>query len=307
MNYKKIVLKIGVSLIILTAIERFCYYKTAGFALHKVISTFPSDSRYDIASIKESDIKQVNGILKQKFYFLDKGRQAYAFISEDGQYVLKLLKCSYIRVPYLIKHLPAFGKLKQMRDAWIERKEDIRHKTFTSCKLSYEELKEETGLIFVHLNPVQQVEKPVQIIDRIGIALTVDLNDTVFAIQKTAVLSTDRLQNAIERKDSEQVERLLDDLIAFTVNRSLKGIDDADKSGLPRNFGYIDGHIVQIDIGAFIKQQAPYPAEVIEQILQDKFSRLKNQLQKKFPNILPFLEERIKTRCKREMNLEESI
>jgi hypothetical protein len=307
MNYKKIVLKIGVSLIIITAVERFCYYKTAGFALHKIISTFPSDSRYDIASITEDDIEQVNGILNQKFYFLDKGRQAYAFISEDGQYVLKLLKCSYIRVPYLIKHLPAFGRLKQMRDAWIERRENIHHKTFISCKLSYEELKEETGLIFVHLNPVKQVEKPVQIIDRIGIAFTLDLNDTVFAIQKTAVLATDRLQNAIERKDSEQVEHLLDDLIAFTVNRSLKGIDDADKSGMPRNFGYIDGHIVQIDIGAFSKQQPPHPAEVIEQILQDKFSRLKNQLQEHFPDSLPFLEERIQTSCKSRINPEESI
>lgn len=307
MNYKKIVLKIGLSLIILTAVERFCYHKTAGFALHKVISTFPSDSRYDIPSITAGDIEQVNGILKQKFYFLDKGRQAYAFISEDGQYVLKLLKCSYIRVPYLIKHLPAFGIIKQLRDASIERRENIHHKTFTSCRLSYEELKEETGLIFVHLNPVQQVEQPVQIFDRIGIALTVDVNYTAFAIQKTAVLATDRLQNAIDRKDSGELEHLLDDLIEFTVNRSLKGIDDADKSGMPRNFGYIDGHIVQIDIGAFSKQQAAHPDEVIEQILQDKFSRLKNQLQQKFPHSLPFLEERIKTSCKRQINPEESI
>jgi hypothetical protein len=307
MNYKKIVLKIGLSLIILTAVERFCYYKTAGFALHKVISTFPSDTRYDIPSITAGDIEQVNGILKQKFYFLDKGRQAYAFISEDGQYVLKLLKCSYIRVPYLIKHLPAFGIIKQLRDASIERRENIHHKTFTSCRLSYEELKEETGLIFVHLNPVQQVEQPVQIFDRIGIALTVDVNYTAFAIQKTAVLATDRLQNAIDRKDSGEVEHLLDDLIEFTVNRSLKGIDDADKSGMPRNFGYIDGHIVQIDIGAFSKKQAAHPDEVIEQILQDKFSRLKNQLQQKFPLSLPFLEERIKTSSKRQINPEESI
>ncbi|MBS0605157.1 MAG: hypothetical protein JSS60_09020 [Verrucomicrobia bacterium] len=53
---------------------------------------FAPSAEWGLPALTEDEQREVDRILTQKFTYLARGSQAFAFISEDGKYVLKLFK-----------------------------------------------------------------------------------------------------------------------------------------------------------------------------------------------------------------------
>ena len=90
-------------------------------------------------------------ILNQTFYYLGRGRQCFAFASSDGKYVLKFPRTDIYSTPLWAKVLPLKKYRKELESAHKEREEFIRE----SFRISFEYLKEDTGLIAVHLGQTE--------------------------------------------------------------------------------------------------------------------------------------------------------
>ena len=54
--------------------------------------TFSPNPEWEFPQPSAEEQEQIDAILSQKFTYLARGSQAFAFVSEDGRYVLKLFK-----------------------------------------------------------------------------------------------------------------------------------------------------------------------------------------------------------------------
>lgn len=245
-----------VKLLLLTAliigVERFCHKKTASFTVNKICSNLSFDPKWEVAPLAHEKQEQVRAIFDQKFAFLGKGAQCFAFESADGNYVLKFFRFTHMRPSFFISHLPSFSFWEHYKQKRVRKKEIKLLQDFTSYKIAYEELKEETGLVFIHLNKTQNINKSIHITDKLGICHTLELDEMHFILQKKARLFYPVMQELIEQGQVRAAQRALKDLVDFLILRNQKGIDDKDPD-LLTNFGFIDSKLIQIDIGRFKK------------------------------------------------------
>ena len=239
----------------------FCYTRVGAFTPAQIISDIENDPQWETAPMENEHI------LKQTFYYMGSGDQSYAFLGEDGKTVLKLFK-----------HLDKKGK---------KPLEAI----FKSCKIAYEELQEETGLLYLHLNKTPTFF--VKIVDKLGISHYLDINATEYALQKKADNLIFPTLLALYRKgDLEKVKTHIKNLFHLIENRSLKGIGDRD-TALRRNFGYLAGKSINIDIGSFFHDETlKTPAKIHEEI-KSKTTRLYRWLKKHAPDLVPFYEQEL--------------
>lgn len=70
------------------------YQKKTRFGLLAKFSspTFLPSADWELPPLTFEEQQEVERILSQKFTYLARGSQAFAFISEDGKYILKLFK-----------------------------------------------------------------------------------------------------------------------------------------------------------------------------------------------------------------------
>lgn len=208
------------------ALAPFCQKQTDGFAVGKV-STLLLDG-----SGSETDIPA------QTFRYLGKGGQSYVFVSEDNRYILKLFRSSRLNT---LKFFLPFKKTK------IELLENNLRETLQSYLIADTYLKEETGLVAVHLNHTPHT--PLQIIDKLGIVHT--LNNCPFVIQERAILVKEKIAG-----EPEKAKAVLANLEALIQHRIDLGIYDGDPN-LIKNFGFCGDRPIQIDGGRFSLSPLP--------------------------------------------------
>lgn len=194
----------------------FWYFRAVdGFTPRQIISLI------DPKIAGEDSFQEYPSIFDQKFFYLGKGCQFYVFESADHKYVIKFLKHKHLW-PSLIKS------------------QDERIKTlFSSIRIAYTHLKEETGLIAIHLEKRKVRDKPIIIVDKLGFEHELDLNKTEFVIQKRASPSKNVL-----------TEDKIKIILALTERCIEKGIEDQDKATV-QNIGFIDDVPIFLDIGQF--------------------------------------------------------
>jgi hypothetical protein len=189
-------------------------------------------------------------LLKKKYRYLSEGGTSFAFISEDKKTVLKCFKT------------PA-GMLKQY-DEWqvpltrsTSRKQQIKAakikiaRDFRSSWLSYNLLKNETGLLYIHAAPRPLPVKSVTVDGR-----AINLEKLPFIFQKSATLITDRLKMLKAAGEKEKVLQTIEEVADFTISLWSKGWVDASLF-FHHNIGYQkDGMIMQVDTGDFLSDKA---------------------------------------------------
>lgn len=289
-------LKTIVFLTLFITVERFCHHKTVGFRVHKIESHFPYDERYAVNAPTDEQKEEVQKILSQRFTFLGDGGQGYSFLSEDGEYVLKFFKLHHMRVPTLFTKLPLFGPLKKAQQDFITYREKNHEKIFGSCRIAYEKLKEETGLVYLHLNKTQDEHPTVMVVDPIGIAHPVALDKTAFALQKKAHVAFRHVKQAMLSKDEKAVKTTIDNFVSFVGKRCQKGVEDLD-AGFKRNYGMIGDKLIEIDIGSFCQNDALKSAERMKEEILKKTEGLRRSLAARYPEMLPYLDKTLAEVC----------
>ncbi len=243
------ILKIGVCVALVCGVQRFCHKQTDGFAIEKISSSHTPKAKWEIPATYEEK-QEVKALLAQEFYYLAKGAQSYVFESADHEYVLKFFRHSHMRPPFWVHLLPSIGSIENYRAAKIEKGYAKLYKDFASYQIAFKELKEETGLVYLHLNKTDDLKQKVKIWDKIGIGHILDLDSMEFIVQKKAELIFPAITKWMNTQEEQKAKDALSSLIAFLKLRRDKGIFDKDPD-LNTNFGFYQGKAIQIDVGRF--------------------------------------------------------
>jgi len=229
--------------------------------------------------------------IAQKFYYLGRGRQAFAFVSEDGRYVLKFPRADIYKIPFWLRVLP-FEKRRQRQ---ISRKAIREAQILQSFQLAIDELKESTAMVAMncsqHRKSVHAGGKRVTIIDKIGRSFALSLDHTYFILQKKKKLFRDAIVEAFEKEGTVGVERVLDATFAVIVERTAKGILNRDGSFL-RNYGFDDQRAYQTDVGSFFKVEDQPMKSVFFHSMELSVKPIRRWMKLTHPEWLEMLDER---------------
>lgn len=189
-------------------------------------------------------------ILQQPFYWLGQGKQMVAFLSQDQKYVLKLFN----PMRPLDKNWQKQGKywrrytsLKWLKREWLGKKNRLT-KLFKRHKLAYELLKEETGLVFVHLKHSKRICHCITLIDQEGKQIPIHLANTPFVLQKKADLVPVHLNHLLQENRFEEAKEGIVLIQKLLEKRIQLGITDRIQT-MENNYGFVDGKPIQIDVG----------------------------------------------------------
>ncbi len=227
---------------------------------------------------------EVSHILKQTFVYCGHGKQMTAFESEDGRYILKLfnprpvLKKSKFRD---YKRLKRLISLKWISHAYFKKRERLE-KLFKRYEIGFDHLREESGLVYVHLSASTELNQPLQLIDQKGKSYTIDLKQTPFVLQKKAILVFAYLDKLLQQGEVLKAKEAVLQLRNLFVSRAKKGYTDRIQT-LHNNYGFVDGQAIQIDLGRIVKDEIIQlsPEKEIKRVVCE----MKETLVKRYPDL----------------------
>lgn len=242
-------------LLLLVAGEKIYLNLTDGFSLNNITSEFAYRAE-EAPEISPEELIKINAILSQKFTYLGKGAQTYAFTSEDGAYVLKLVKQKHLKIPTWTKILLQLPGLGSYREHKVKKYKNRILSYMKCCHLTYDKLKEESGLIYMHLHRTKNLHPLVTISDKINLHYELALDDYEFLIQKKAELLFPALSKLFQQGDHQVIFDKLQNLIHLLILRSKSGIIDKDSPRrFSENIGFADNQPLFIDFGEFSKSE----------------------------------------------------
>jgi hypothetical protein len=201
--------------------------------------------------ISAEQIAQLGEIVKQPFFFLGKGKQCYAFQSQDGRYVLKFLKYKSVHAPKMKARFLA----RRVKKYKLQRREKRLQELGNSLKLSFLALPEATGTLFLHLNPSQGLPN-VTLVDEQGNLEKIELDSRKFLIQQKACCIKPEIISLMYAGKETAAQSRLDQILALFVECAKNGICDRDGALIRNNnLGFIADRAIYIDTGKFA--QAP--------------------------------------------------
>jgi hypothetical protein len=242
--------------------------------------------------LSEGEKVELETIFNQPFYFFGNGGQCYAFISEDNRTVLKLFKNHHLRLWKFLNHMPLPNILEAFRQKLLLKHLHCSPAFFESCKISYLEFRERTGLIYLHLHKTDHFKKKVTIVDNLEISHQIDLNSIDFALQNKIELAHPMLRKWIENGHLDDAKQCLESILDLIVERCHKQIRDRDPN-FRTNIGFIGDLAVEIDIGSYSKDESLGNREGFKEELLDSTHKLKCWLERKNKDLSLYFSERI--------------
>jgi hypothetical protein len=254
----KWILKITLFAICFLAVDRVCKSQTGSFTVYRITSNLSYQPQWETAP--PENLAEIKKILQQPYSYFGKGVQSFAFVSQDGQYVIKFFRHDHMHAPFLLSKIP----MKWAR-AKVAKKEAKFEREFRSYKLAYEILKKETGLVFLHLNKTSGLNQTLDLVDKLGIHHPIPLDNYEFLVQKRASLLYTSLNQMIENNRLDDAKETLSKLVRLLARRAALGISDKDPD-LETNFGLIGTDPIQIDVGRFGPRTRPFDKNEIIRI-----------------------------------------
>ncbi|MFS8562990.1 MAG: hypothetical protein LVR00_01090 [Rhabdochlamydiaceae bacterium] len=235
-----------------------------GFQICKISSNLPFNAAWEVPIPQKGKLAAIKKALDQPFSYFGKGSQAFVFVSADQQYVIKLIRYNHLR-PSIWEKLASPDKGKAL-EGKLER-------DFTSYKIAYEDLSEETGLLFLHLNKTDFFDQKLVIVDKIGIAHTLDLDSTDFILQKRVNPLYPHLKRLMDEQKEEEAKHLISHLVSLLTKQYQKGIVNTDVD-LFKNFGCLDQQTIELDVGSLKKETLLEQKEEIRRVTECLHQRL---------------------------------
>jgi hypothetical protein len=235
------------------------------FSPDMVSSTLTPNPRWMINEITTKEQKQIQSILSQPFTFFGEGAQAIAFQSKDEKYVLKLFK--------MRRFTPSV--LDQLCPHVVRRRLRNLHWVFNGYKNAYEDLRKETGVVWIHLAKTNDMNQKLTLIDQEGRLHYLDADETEFVVQEKAELLFHRLERLAHDGKLAEVEKAIQSVCMLVQHRIDKGYADRDKA-VSNNYGFVGDRPIQLDVGRLYKgtkeRQLEHVKERIERWKSERVS-----------------------------------
>lgn len=261
-----------------------------GFTVKKIQSFHKPCEKWDVSNEISTD--SINKILEQPFTYLGSGNHCYAFLSDDSKYVLKFFKQKHMSKRIWQNYLPLPEKMNVFRASRIKKHQKEREKAFSSYKLAYEHLKEETEIVYMHLNKTTHLKKPLHIIDQHGTTHQLNADNLEFLLQKKADVGYTLISKLMKQSKLEEATDKLISFLEVVVKRAKKGIFDRDIQ-FYKNFGFINGKAVEIDIGEFKYCTECKSSSMQKNELLAASEQIKEWLHCNYPNLEPKFQEKV--------------
>lgn len=219
--------------------------------------------RADWEVSNDLSLEQVGTILSQPFTYLNRGAQCYVFASKDKKYVIKFFR---------------FDRAKKR--AFDQKVNAL----FSACTLAYNKAKEETGVLYLHLNKTEGKFPLLTMTGPLGQTVSLHPDAYRFVIQKRA----SSFQESIFKASPEAIQRRLDSFLSLLQSRLGKGLRNSDPE-IIRNFGFIEDQAVEIDFGNYSERPTPKEKE-FSQVTE----RLRAWLKENAPESMAYFDEKVK-------------
>ncbi|MBS0656435.1 MAG: hypothetical protein JSR46_11715 [Verrucomicrobia bacterium] len=223
--------------------------RTDGFTVEKMHSDLPYDPAWDI-KVSQEELANVNKILNQPYRYLGHGFQCYAFLSEDGTYVLKFMRHQRLRPPVMFDWLPNIAYFQELKKQKTQERFSRMQHLFRGFKVGFEYVPEQTGLVFLHLNKTQNQHPTIAIYDKSGAKHEIDLDKTEFVLQRKALLIKPVIIGLMNSGKVDEAKERINQIFALLVECSKRGIQDMDGALIRKdNLGFLGSRAIYIDSG----------------------------------------------------------
>jgi hypothetical protein len=267
----------------------FCCRPT-GFSVDKIASRLSYNPRWEIEAITEKQRELlVQNIFPQTYYYLASGNQCYAFVSEDRQYVLKFFKMQSLFPRGWLDSFP-LSLLQSLGIRDEPSNQLFSERIFANYKDAYETFREETGLIYIHLNKTREFKSKVTLVDSKGKKSVVDLDSMEFIVQKRATKIFDHFKALLDENKLDDLRASIHSFLQLIALKCEKGFVDQDLI-IRTNFGFIDNGAIQFDCATLTRDASmKYPLNFRKEILEAA-ERLDIWARENSPDITLFIQE----------------
>ena len=218
--------------------------------------------------------KEVFQAISQPFFYCGRGQQMTAFESQDHQYVIKFFNPrKFVEKKWFsdVRRLRRLCSLKWISTAYFKKAQRIND-LMDRYQMGFDELKSETALVYVHLNPATTLNHKIHLTDRSGKEHVVSLESIPFVIQRKGVLALSCINQLIQEGKMDEVRERISQLQALFSSRIQKGFTDLLQT-LHNNYVFIETRAVQIDLGTLRKDPSLDPEKEMQRILAGMVDR----------------------------------
>lgn len=234
---------------------RLYYRATDDFRLANITYKMPFHEEWEIDKLPPKDQTKIDDILSEKFHYIGKGAQSYAFVSDDGQYVLKFFKFKHLRPNWFVNSFPNISPFSNYRDELAMRKHRKLYGVFTGYYIGYTEDRNESGLLYIHLNTGDDLKHTVTVVDKIGFEHLIDLDKVPFVLQKKGITFAHLLNKLLPHQDMPTAKIRTRQILDLYYHEFKKGLFDKDH-GLMHNTGFVDDSPFHLDVGKLTKDES---------------------------------------------------
>ncbi|MEX0962282.1 MAG: hypothetical protein WDZ28_05455 [Simkaniaceae bacterium] len=272
-------------LLALFAVERTIHSLTDGFTISRIT---PEKNKLQLIPSEAETPPDLQKIFDQKFHYMNCGSEVYVFQSEDQNYVLKFIKQHRYQMPLFFNLLPLPKSLKKIRNTRQTKKNQALLRIQQSCVLSSTVFKEDTGVIYTHIEPTDHLKSVVKIIDRSHIEHSINLDKAQFVLQRKAESTAGKFLKFRSNEEHEKAKQAFDELLSLSEKRSLLGYYDKDPD-LINNFGFIGTKPIEIDTAGF----SPYSHKDPRRFYYKEIHKIKGKalpwFEKNYPEIADYV------------------
>ncbi|MDX8430735.1 MAG: hypothetical protein SNF33_02880 [Candidatus Algichlamydia australiensis] len=268
--------------------------KKEGFAVRKITSSHAPNEKWETEAISGDQLEELKTLFDEPFYYLAKGCQSYAFVSADGKTVLKFFRQRRLGRHTWQNALPLPHSLMKGYAKKFEEGLAQREKEFSGYKEAFENLRDETGLVYLHLNPTHELlNKKVTLYYKNKRVDVIDIDKFEFVLQKRAILGFDHLEDLMKRGEQRRALNSICSFVNLIINRCQKGYADYDQQ-FSKNFGFINDQAIEIDIGYLEKDPSMKSADKCQTEVESVTEWVLNWFYENHPETLPRVKEIIK-------------
>lgn len=284
---------LALAIVFVAGIARIYFRATDDFRISNIVYELPHRAEWEIPPISASDNKNLNAILNQKYHYIGKGAQCYAFSSDDQLYVVKFFKFKHLKPSLFVGLIPSIPPFQQYKERQIRRKEKKLNSIFDGYRLAYERDKSESGLIFIHLNLTPNtLNKTLVIQDKIGLERTVDLDQVVFIVQEKGKTLRNVLTDLLDKGDISAAKTRIGQIFELYMSEYQKGVYDRDH-GVMHNTGFINDRPIHLDVGKLSYDEKIKNSQNAKQDLDLVIDRMETWLRNTYPDDFKILHQYI--------------
>lgn len=261
-----------------------------GFYIDRITTCFKDDPQWDISPTPEQ-IERARSVLQQPFYYLAHGFQCFAFVSQDGRYVLKFIRHQRLRPLFPVEWIPDISFLKQFKESKIQQGKKRADYLFRSLKVSFVDVAYETGLLMVHLNKTKNHYPQVTLVDKAGTEHVIAIDNFEFVLQEKAVHIKPLLANLMQEQKLDEAQRRIDQIFSLLATCAKKGIADNDSQLIRKNnLGFLQDRAIYIDTGKLTRKESIKTRSRFEEDLE-RLTPLHDWLMAEYPELATYFEE----------------